>query len=300
MQLSFSFFVEMTGTTILREEIMIKRLSAATALLISSLVFSLPTVEAKDKLIMGVHPYKPPVELHKIFKPIADYISKETGKQVELQIGQTYEDAATKIGTGVFDFAYISPVIYVDAQKQYGLTPLAIIANNGVPTYHGVITVKKGSSIRSLAQLKGKKFAFGARNSNMNHTIPLWMLLNAGVKLTDLQEYSFLKTHDNVAMNIIRGRFDAGGMQPDVAEKYREQGLEVIVKSPELPEHVFVATKSLDATTAKAIQNALNSEKAGPVLKGIKSSISGAPKFVDADFEILRKIMKEVDPYMDK
>lgn len=279
---------------------MIKRYVAVALLLVACLVLFWTPVDAKDKLIMGVHPYKPPVELYKIFKPIADYIAKETGKQVELQIGKTYEDAQEKIGTGVFDFAYISPVIYVEAQKQYGLVPLAIIANNGIPTYHGVITVKKGSPITSLAQLKGKKFAFGARNSNMNHTIPLWMLMNAGVKLTDLKEYSFLKTHDNVAMNIIMGTFDAGGLQPDVAEKYTDQGLQVLVKSPELPEHVFVANKSLDAATAKAVQNALNSPNAAPVLKGIKSSVSGAPKFADSDFDILRKIMKEVGPYLDK
>lgn len=279
---------------------MIKRLHAITALLLVSLVFSPLSIEAKDKLIMGVHPYKPPVEVHKIFKPIADYIAKETGRDVKIQIGRTYEDAGTKIGTGVFDFAYISPVIYVQMQEKYGLVPLAIIANNGKPTYHGVMAVKKGSSITTVDQLKGKKFAFGARNSNLNHTVPLWMLMNAGVKLTDLKEYSFLKTHDNVALNIIRGNYDAGGMQPDIAEKYREQGLEVIMKSPELPEHVFVATKALDAATVQAIQSALNSQNAVPVLRGIKSSISGAPKFSDSDFDILRNIMKDVGPYMDK
>lgn len=279
---------------------MFKRIAVAVALVAVPFFLALSIAEAKDKLIMGVHPYKPPVEIHKIFKPIAEYIAKETGKQVEIQIGQTYDDAGMKIGTGAFDFAYISPVIYVDAQKQYGLQPLAIIANDGKPTYHGVITVKKGSSITSLAQLKGRKFAFGARNSNMNHTVPLWMLLSAGVKLTDLKEYGFLKTHDNVAMNIVKGTFDAGGMQPDIAEKYRAQGLEVIATSPELPEHVFVATKSLDAATVKALQNALNSAGIVPALKGIKGSITGAPRFTDADFDISRKIMKEVGPYLDK
>lgn len=279
---------------------MLKRILVVLALGAVPLFMPLSPADAKDKLIMGVHPYKPPVEIHKIFKPIAEYIQKATGKQVEIQIGQTYEDAGTKIGTGVFDFAYISPVIYVDAQKQYGLVPLGIIANDGKPTYHGVITVKKGSGIGSVADFKGKKFAFGARNSNMNHTIPLWMLLNAGVKLTDLKEYSFLKTHDNVAMNVAKGTFDGGGMQPDIAEKYRAQGLEVIARSPELPEHVFVATKSLDAATVKALQDALHSSGIVPALKGIKSSISGAPKFADADFDILRKIMKEVGPYLDK
>lgn len=49
-----------------------------------------------------------------------------------------------------------------------------------------------------------------------------------------------------------------------------------------------------------AIQKALKSNDTVPVLKGITDSISGAPKFADADFDILRKIMKEVGPYLDK
>ena len=279
---------------------MIKHLTAVAAFFIASLVFSLATVEAKDKLIMGVHPYKPPVELQKIFKPIADYISKETGKEVEIRIGQTYEDAAAKVGNGSFDFAFIGPSIYVEAQKRHGVVPLGQIMNNGKPTFHGVMVVKKGSSITSMNQLKGKKIAFGEKNSTLNHVVPLWMLLNAGLKFSDLNEHSYLKTHDNVAMNIIRGNFDAGGLQPDVAEKYKDQGLEVIATSPEIPEHVFVATKSLDAATVKAVQNALVSSNAVPVLKGIKGSISGVQKFSDTDFDFLRKIMKEVDPYLDK
>jgi hypothetical protein len=61
-----------------------------------------------------------------------------------------------------------------------------------------------------------------------------------------------------------------------------------------------VATKSLDAATVKAVQNALVASNAVPVLKGIKGSISGVQKFSDTDFDLLRKIMKEVDPYLDK
>lgn len=279
---------------------MIKRLAVATALLTAHLIFFSSPVQASDKLIMGVHPYKPPVELHKIFKPIAEYLSKETGKQIELQIGQTYDDAANKVGTGKFDFAFLGPAIYVDAQRQYGVVPLNQIASNGKPTYHCSIVAKKGSMITSLSQLKGKKFAFGERDSTMSHVVPLWMLMNAGVKLSDLKENAFLKTHDNVAMNIIRGTFDAGGLQPDIAEKYKEQGLEVIATSPEIPDHVFVASKSLDNATAAQIQKALLSDKAISVLKGIKGSISGTVKFTDKDFDILRKIMKETGPYLDK
>ncbi len=279
---------------------MIKRLAVAAALLSAHLIFFSSPVQAKDKLIMGVIPYKPPVELQKIFKPIAEYLSKETGKQIELQIGQTYDDAAMKVGTGKFDFAFLGPAIYIDAQRQYGVVPLSQVANNGKPTFHCAVAVKKGSPIKSMAEFKGKKFAFGERNSTMSHVVPLWMLMNAGVKLSDLKEHAFLKTHDNVALNIFRGTFDGGGLQPDVAEKYKDQGLEVIAASPEIPDHVFVASKSLDNATADQIQRALLSGKAVSVLKGIKGSISGTVKFTDKDFDILRKITKEVALYLNK
>ena len=255
---------------------------------------------AKDGYIMGVHPYKPPQELYRMFKPVADYLSKKLGKPVTFQVGQSYADAVAKIGKGEYDFAFLGPTLYLDARESYGVQPLAMVANNGTPSFHGVIVAKKGSGITSPGQLKGKTFAFGERESTLSHVVPLYMLMEAGVKLTDLKEYKFLGSHDNVAMNIVRGTFDAAGIQPDVAEKYKPQGLDIIATSPELPEHVFVATKALDAKTVKKLQDALSSGEAVPLYKGIKGSISGMVKFSDKDFELLKNIMKKVGPELSK
>jgi hypothetical protein len=121
------------------------------------------------------------------------------------------------------------------------------------------------------------------------------MIMDAGVRLPDLKEYRFAGTHDNVALNVARGAADAGGLMPDIAEKYKDQGIEVIARSPDLPEHVFAATKSMDQKTVDLLQNALVGMDIA-LAKGIKDSISNLQKFNDKDFDVLRKIMKQVGP----
>ena len=248
---------------------------------------------AKDILVMGVHPYKPVVEPHKIFKPIADYISRKIGKPVELQFGKSYEDTAEKVAKGEFDFSFMGPNTYAKYGPMYHFKPLAQVVNNGKPSFYGVIVVKKGSPIKSLKDLKGKTFAFGDRNSTLTHVVPLYMLLNENIHLVDMKKYAFLPgTHDNLAQNVTAGTFDATGMMPDIAAKYRD--LEVIAKSPTLPEHVFAANKSMDPATFKKIQGALLTMDM-PLMKGIKGSMTGMQKVNDKDFDILRKILDRVE-----
>lgn len=243
---------------------------------------------------MGVHPYKPVTDLYTIFKPIANYISQKTGKPVELRIGKTNSEIVDILGKGEIDFSFLGPALYVETRSKYPLTPLAQVVNDGKPSFYGVIVVRKGSGITSLKALKGKTFAFGERDSTLSHITPLYMLMEAGVRLSDLKKYSFLGSHDNVALNVARGTYDAAGLQPDVAAKYLAEGLEIIAQTMDLPEHVFAATKSLDPATTAQIQNALLSMDIS-LLKGIKKSLTGIQKFNDKDFDGLRKIVKTVE-----
>lgn len=272
-------------------------LFSALALILST--FAAPTVWAKDKLVMGVHPYRPVSDLYAIYKPIVNYVSKKIGKPVELRIGRTNSEIVDLLGKGEIDFSFLGPALYVETTSKYKLTPLAQIVNDGKPIYYGVIIVKKGSGITSLKSLKGKTFAFGERDSNLSHVVPLYMLMEAGVRLADLKQYAFLGSHDNVALNIVRGSFDAAGIQPDVAGKYKDQGLEIIARSIDLPEHVFAASKSLDAETTAQIQNALLTMDI-TLLQGIKKSLTGIQKFSDKDFDGLRKIVKTVEKEKNK
>jgi phosphonate transport system substrate-binding protein len=262
-------------------------------------LLSVPAAWAKDKLVMGVHPYKPISDLYKIYKPIADAVAQKMGKPVELRIGKTYDEAVELVGKGDVDFSYLGPSLYVEAKSKFNVKLLAQIITNGKPVFHGVIIAKKGSGIAALKDLKGKNFAFGERESTLSHIVPLYMLMEAGVQLSDLKKYGFFGTHDNVALNVLRGASDAAGVQPDVADKYLDQGLQIIARSEDLPEHVFAATKSLDPATTTKLQNALLGLDM-VLLKGIKAPITGIQKGNDKDFDVLRKIMKAVEKEKNK
>lgn len=265
-------------------------------LLAASLLTASPAA-AGEKLVMGVHPFKPAVELHKTFKPIADALSAKLGRPVELQIGKSYEDTAERLGSGAFDFSYLGPNIYAKYGPKYGLRPLAQIVNAGSPTFKGVIVAKKGGAIRSLADLRGRRFAFGDRDSTLTHVVPVYMLVEAGVHVVDLGKFAFIGTHDNLALNVVAGTFDAAGLMPDIAAKYPD--LQVIATSPALPEHVFVATPSMDAATFDPLQQALLA--LDPALrKGIKGSLTGMQKVNDKDFDVLRRILEVAEREPEK
>ena len=160
-----------------------------------------------------------------------------------------------------------------------------------------MIVAKKGGAIRSLADLRGRRFAFGDRDSTLTHVVPVYMLVEAGVHIVELGKIAFIGTHDNLALNVVAGTFDAAGLMPDIAAKYPD--LQVIATSPALPEHVFVATPSMDAATFAGLQQALLA--LDPALrKGIKGSLTGMQKANDKDFDVLRKILEVAEREPEK
>jgi phosphonate transport system substrate-binding protein len=265
------------------------RVLARLGLLLAGSLLAVSPGAAAEKLVMGVHPFKPAVELHRTFKPIADALAARLGRPVELQIGRSYEDTAQRLGSGRFDLSYLGPTTYAKYGPRLKLRPLAQVVNAGSATFQGVIVVKKGSPIRSLKDLKGRRFAFGDRDSTLTHVVPVYMLVEAGVRLTDLGKVAFLGTHDNLALNVLAGTVDAAGLMPDIAAKY--SGLQVIATSPALPEHLFAAKPSMDPATFAALQEALL-DLDPSLRKGIKGSLTGMRKVDDKDFEILRRILE--------
>jgi phosphonate transport system substrate-binding protein len=285
---------------VVKEIFVMQKLKVGIGITLFSLVLLVsPATWAKDNLVMTVHPYKPIQELYARFKPIAEHLSRKLGKPVVIQFGKTYEDTVDKVGKGEADFAFLGPSLYVQAHDKYKVVPLAQVVNSGKPSFYGVIVAKKGKGITSLKDLKGKTFAFGDKNSTLTHIVPLYMMMEAGVQLSDLKGHTFVGSHDNVALNVIRETSDAAGLMPDIAQKYVGQGLEAIAKSPDLPEHVFAAARTLDGATVTRLQEALLTMDAS-LCKGIKDSITGMQKFTDKDFDVLRKVLKKVEKDINK
>ena len=252
---------------------------------------------AQDSLILAVHPYLPFAELTDRYTPLADYLGKQLGRDVVVRIGRNYQDHMVHIGRDEVDIAFMGPAPYVALVDKYGGKPLlARLEINGKPVFHGKIITAKDSPIASLADLKGKRFAFGDPESTMSHRVPRFMLLEVDVSVDDLADHQFLGSHTNVALGVLAGDFDAGAVKEEVFYKFEPQGLQALATTPPFSEHVFVARSTLPPQTVEAIRKALyrlrDTSEGQAILSGIKEGLTGMVPVQDSDYDNLREILK--------
>jgi len=218
------------------------------------------------------------------------------GEPIDIHISRDYQTHIVEIGKDNVDIAYMGPASYVKMVDTYGRKPLlARQAISGKPTFRGVIIVRKDSPLRSLKDLVGKRFAFGDPESTMSHLVPRFMLWKEGVTIDNLGGYAFLENHHNVALGVLVGDFDAGAVKEEVFDEYEKRGLRELVRTPELSEHVFVASNRLSPEKVKKLRDALyflrDKEEGQDSMTSIKNTITGMVPVKDEDYDNLRDIL---------
>ena len=277
-----------------------KKIILITIMVTISCIWARPvgteTLTEQPPLILGVHPYKSAATLVERYKPLASYLSRKTGRFVTVKIAKDYRTHIRLIGEDKLDIAYMGPVSYVELVARYGKKPLlARQAIHGSPTFQGNIVVRRESAVSTLADLAGKRFAFGDSSSTMSHLVPRYMLRRAGVTVDQLAGHRFLGSHDNVALAVLAGDYDAGAVKEAVYKKYQARGLKVLATTPALSEHLFVTSSKLPAKVRRTLREALYTLKddpQGPVIMGsIKPGITAWVAVSDADYDKLRVIL---------
>lgn len=251
---------------------------------------------ANDRLAICIHPYKSSTLLYRSFTPLAEYLSEKIGQPVGLHIAADYEAHIDTVGGNNRCIGYMGPAPYVKLVEKYGKKRiLARQAVNGKPVFQGKIIARKDGTVNSLADLAGKRFAFGDPDSTMSHLVPHYMLLEAGISDDKLAFFKFLGNHDNVALGVLTGNFDAGAVKEEVFYKYESRGLKAIATTPALSEHLFVASDALAEPLVDEIRLALlqanQSEQGLRALHAIKTTISALVPAQDSDYDNLRTIL---------
>ncbi len=261
-----------------------------------SLVCTSGQAAEREELVLAIHPYLPAVELHKRFTPLVHYLEGKTGKTIRIDVAADYAEHIKKVGEDLVDFAFFGPAPYVTMTEKYGQKiVLARMEVNGSPFFHGIIIVRNNSSLASIADLAGKRVAFTDPDSTMGYQVPMFMIEEAGVSRDALAAFTFLGSHNNVALAVIGGYFDAGGVKEEVYAKFKERGLRMLAQSPPIPEHLFAASPKLSPRLAEILKESLLGLKETPegqsVLQSIKESTTGFVPVKDSDFDLLRKAL---------
>jgi len=226
------------------------------------LVLVSPVIRAETtgrKIIrFGVIPRFNPHVTYEYYQPLMDYLGRNTPYAFELRLGRTYLETIDDLRKGNTDVAYLGGATYALARHRFGARALVKPRNaEGGTTYRCFIIVRRDSPFRTIADLKGRSIAFGARRSTTGSLIPSYMLFGAGMTPRHLKVVRNLHNHEEVAKAVLKGVYDAGAVKDVVAWQYEAQGLRVIAESEELPNAPIAAGRTLPKGAETAMVKAL-------------------------------------------
>lgn len=200
-----------------------------------------------------------PAEDARMYVPFLEYLERATGHRFRLRPLTRSGSTVEALGAGTVQFAAIGTLGYAEAHKRFGVTALAAARTpDGTAYYRGLIVARPGSRIRTLEDLRGKSFAFGAATSTQGHLIPRVMLQQAGLALSDLASFQYHTSHVDTANAVMSGRFDAGAIQDTLGRDLARQSLvRIVAESDPFPSSTISAGPDVPEEVVAAVRKAL-------------------------------------------
>jgi phosphonate transport system substrate-binding protein len=192
--------------------------------------------------------------------PLRAYLEKAIGQPVELVIPTSYNATVEGLGNASLDIAYLGGLTYVKAHARYGVVPL--VQREEDQRFHSLFITQADAPIRALADLKGKRFAFGDINSTSGHMFPYLAMSEAGVDPDKDLTYRYTGSHAATVKAVEAGAVDAGACDETVFRQMTSDGkadpakLRVFYTTPAFVDYVWVARKELDPSVRQAIVKA--------------------------------------------
>lgn len=231
------------------------RILAALAIVLSLVFTYRPGRAASEGIRVGMIPDAGATQVSiDQKKPLKDYLASAMGQPVDLIIPTNYNATVEALGNGSLDFAYLGGLTYVKAHEQYGVTPL--VQRQTDQQFHSLFIAQASSSIHSLADLKGKNFAFGDINSTSGHLMPYLAMKNAGLNPDADIKFRYTGSHAATAKAVEAGAVDAGALDETVfhqmVSNHDIDGSKVTIffTTPAFVDYVWVARKGVSSAVA--------------------------------------------------
>lgn len=251
-----------------------------------------PSLDTKQLVISG--------------EKLAALLEKETGLKYEISVPTSYAAVIAAMGAGTIDVGWLSPLPYVIAHDQYGVEPVLMTVRNNSTKYWSFIIARKDSHIKTLADLKGKRFAYGDPVSTSGCLYARDLLRSNGYDPEKFfSNVMYAMAHDKVVVAVYNKQVDAGAIYGGVASDAREKVVGtikdvmdktcVIAKSAEIPNDTVSVRKGLPADVVNKVKDGLIAVSKSDEGRMAVMSLYGIDGFVptkDADFDSVRKVAK--------
>lgn len=208
-------------------------------------------------LTLGVVPQQSPLQLIKVWKPVAEYLEKETGEKITLEIERSIPEFENKLYGGFYDIAYMNPYHYVVANQKQGYLAKARSNNDIV----GILVVNKASNISDVSMIRDKEFLFPAPDAFAATLLIKYELLSQYAIKIDANNSRYVNSHDSVYKGVYRGIGGAGGgierTFKSLDDKEAKNALVILHKTKAYPSHPFAYKPSVSQAVQNKVTKAL-------------------------------------------
>ncbi len=216
---------------------------------------SFQTATAAEAIIytFAVIPGAPPAVMSKMWTPVIERLSKDTGIAFRLKFFDQMAEFERDIWSGTPDFIYASPIQTVVARRGARFIPL--VRDSKLADIK--LYVRQDSPIRSIDDLDNKQISF-VGNKNICSVYMQHELKSYGRNLTFAQNYA--GSTKNVILNVLMGKVDAGAVFASELEREPAESraqLREVASTPKFAPHPISAHPRVPAQVSAAVKKSM-------------------------------------------
>lgn len=254
---------------------------------------------AQSVLTVGLIPSEDSRAMIANSQAMMDMLSKSLGMPVKPFVAADYNGVIEAMRSKRLDVAYLGPFSYVLGTTVADIEAFAVAETKkaGRSFYYSQIIAHKDSGIKTLADLKGKTFAFVDPSSTSGHLFPKAGLMKAGFNPDkDFGRVIFSGSHDSSSIAVQNKKVDAAAVADRILDAAIAKGLVkredivVVWKSDPIPESPTVWRKDLSPELKKRIQAAFLDVKDIPWSD--QGMLNGFHPTNDAAYDVIRDTAK--------
>lgn len=262
-------------------------LKGALACAFAASAFAATSAGAADAVLrVSAIPDEAPTELQRKFAPLGKYLEAQTGMKVVFTPVSDYAAVVESLATKKIDLAWLGGFTFVQARIRTNGTAIPIVQREEDAKFTSRF-ITADPAIKTLADLKGKTFAFGAPSSTSGSLMPRFFLQQAGLNPEkDFKNVAFSGAHDATVAFVAAGKAEAGVLNASVWDKLVEQKkvdtdkVRVFATTPPYFDYNWTVRGDLDPALIKKLTDAfLKLDPANPEHKEILG-LQRAAKFI--------------------
>jgi diguanylate cyclase (GGDEF)-like protein/PAS domain S-box-containing protein len=213
----------------------IRRFAVCLCFLFATELVAIASANADETLTMGVFAYCPDDVLRERYQPLTDYLSRETGIQIKLEI-LNQENMSRAIAANRLDFFLTNPSHFLLIRSERSLTGVlaTLVRRSGqsaTGSLGGVIfTRAERDDIEQLADIRDKTIASPGVHFLGGYQTQVLELMDAGIDIRRVNLIRFMGTHDRVVRSVLSGDADVGFIRTSILEQMAQEDPDLFTK----------------------------------------------------------------------